>query len=189
MKKLAFIVAILAFSAFAKEQEKSKEENANDGVALGIRGGVHIMSMGTFDLSVGWHFGAVRDVMKLADLEMFGSIYLQPGALFFTKNSWFNTQTYWLEFPVLASWKYERHRVNIGPYVNFGLLGDFEDKVASALSGEYEMNRFDLGLSLGTSYEIWRFWLGVSYNYGFIKVSDYHDYGSASYRLTLGFNL
>ncbi|MDR2583442.1 MAG: PorT family protein [Fibromonadaceae bacterium] len=191
MKKLAFIVAVLALGTFAQEQEKSKEENANDGIALGIRGGVHIMSMGTFDLSVGWHLGAVRDVMKLADLEMFGSIYLQPGVLFFTKNSWFDTKTYWIEFPILASWKHNRYRVNIGPYVNLGLLGDFEDKAATAISGQREesMNRFDLGLSFGTSYELWRFWLGASYNYGFIKVSDYHDSGSASYRLTLGFNL
>lgn len=189
MRKLALIIAALAVGAFAQEPEKTKEDKPNDGIAVGIRGGVHVMTMGTFDLSVGWHVGAVRDVLKLADLEMFGSIYLQPGVLFFTKTSWFDTQTYWLEVPVLASWKHGRYRFNVGPYVNFGLLGDFEDKVATALSGEYEMNRFDLGISIGTGVELWKFWLGASYNYGFVSVSDYHDYGSASFRLTLGFNM
>lgn len=191
MRKFALAMAILAAGAFAQEPEKKEEDN---GIAVGIRGGVHLMTMGTFDLSVGWHVGAVRDVLKLADLEMFGSIYLQPGVLFFTKTSWFDTQTYWLEVPVVASWKIKNYRFHIGPYVNFGLLGDFEDKVATALDAVYQtksenMNRFDLGISFGTGVEFWKFWLGASYNYGFIAVSDYHDSGSASARLTLGFNL
>jgi hypothetical protein len=189
MKNFTLLIAILAVGAFAQESGKSKEEKPNDGIAVGIRAGVHLMTMGTLDLSVGWHVGAVRDVLKLADLEDFGSIYLQPGALFFTKTSWFDTQTYWLEVPVVASWKIRNYRFHIGPYVNFGLLGDFEDKVASELSGKHEMNRFDLGLSFGSGVELWKFWLGLSYNYGFISVSDYHDEGSAAVRLTLGWNM
>jgi len=184
MRKLALIITVLAISAFAESNEK-----ANDGIGVGIRGGVHMMTMGAFDLSVGWHAGAVRDVLKLADLEMFGNIYLQPGVLFFTKNSWFDTQTYWLEVPVVVSWKINNYRFHIGPYVNFGLLGDFEDKLVVAATGDSEMNRFDLGLSIGSGVEFWKFWLGLSYNYGFINVSDYYDYNSASVRLTLGFNI
>jgi len=199
MRKFALIIAVLFVGAFAE----SKEENVNDGVEVGIRGGVHLMTMGTLDLSAGWHIGAVRDVKKLADLELFGSIYLQPGLLFFTKTSWFDTKTYWLEVPVLASWKFKSssgiYRFNIGPYFNLGLFGDFEDKFGTALNGlddetetetEIEtLNRFDLGLSIGTGVELWKFWLGASYNYGFISVSNYHDGSSASARLTLGFNI
>lgn len=51
------------------------------------------------------------------------------------------------------------------------------------------MNRFDLGLSIGTGVELWKLWLGLSYNYGFISVSDYHDGNSASVRITLGVNI
>jgi len=198
MRKLALIIAVLTLGAFAQESEsetKPKEEKPNDGTEIGIRGGVHLMTMGTFDLSVGWHVGAVRDVMKLADLETLGSIYLQPGVLFFTKTSWFDTKTYWLEVPVLASWKINNYRFYIGPYVNFGLLGDFEDKVETAVNqvfGQQEpakMNRFDAGISFGTGVELWKFWLGVSYNRGFIAISDYYDDGSAAIKITLGFNL
>jgi hypothetical protein len=192
MRKLALALTLaLASLPFAQEAEKPDEQN--DGIAVGIRAGVHVMTMGAFDLSVGWHVGAVRDVVKIASMDEFGGIYLQPGLLFFTKTSWFDTQTYWLEVPVLLSVKYKLFgrtgRLNVGPYFNFGLFGDFEDKALAALNETSEMNRFDLGLSIGTGTEFGRFWVGASYNYGFINVSDYYDYNSASIKFTLGWNM
>jgi len=187
------LMAVLAASAFAQESEAEKSEQSDGGIKVGIRGGVHAMSMGVLDWSVGWHAGAVRDVLKIADMDIFGNLYLQPGLLFFTKNSIFDKQTYWLEVPVMLSWKYKifrrTYRSSIGPYFNVGVFGDFEDAVESAFAKESaSMNRFDAGLSVSQGSEWGWFWIGATVNMGFVSVSDYYDATAWSYRLTLGVN-
>jgi len=197
IKTLALLLTVLSINVIAQEPE-SKEPDKSDGIIVGIRGGVHIMSMGVLDWSAGWHVGAVHDILQIADMDVFGKLYLQPGLLFFTKNSIFDKQTYWLEVPVMLSWKYTlfkgtflegTYRSSIGPYFNFGVFGDFEDVVESAFADEStSMNRFDAGLSIGHGSEWKWFWIGASVNMGFVSVSDYYDDTAWSYRLTLGVN-
>jgi hypothetical protein len=193
MRKLA-LALMLALASLPLAEESKEQADEFGGTGLGIRAGVHLMTMGAYDWSAGWHIGAVRDVSKIASMGEYGGIYLQPGLLFFTKTSWsFDTQTYWFEVPVLLSIKYKlfgrTNRLNVGPYFNFGIFGDFENKITTEIIGQSEMNRFDLGLSVGTGTEFGRFWVGASYNYGFINVSDYYDYNSASIKFTLGWNM
>ena len=200
-KMLSFtLMAVLAASTstFAQEPE-SKEPDKPDGITVGVRGGIHLMSMGPLDLSFGWHVGAVHDVLQIADMDVFGKLYLQPGILFSAQNSIYDEKTYWLEVPVLLSWKYTlfkgtffegTYRTSIGPYATFGLIGDFEDKVESLFVDESSsMNRFDAGLSIGHGREYQWFWIGVSMNMGFMSVSEYYDYTAWSYKITLGVNI
>jgi len=188
------LMAVLAASTSTFAQEpQSKEPDKSDGITVGIRGGVHLMSMGPLDLSFGWHAGAVHDVLQIADMDIFGKLYLQPGILFSSQSSIFDEKTYWLEVPVLLSWKYTlfkgTYRTSIGPYATFGLIGDFEDKVESLFTESTSMNRFDMGLSIGHGREYKWFWIGASINMGFMSVSEYYDYTAWSYKVTIGVNI
>jgi hypothetical protein len=194
--KILAILLILAQTVFAQEQEKKAE-----GTKLGIRAGVHFINMA--DWSLGWHVGAVRDVTKLTNFDFFKSsygIFIQPGLYFFTKHSIWDKQTYWLEIPVLLSIKQQAskstgffttaHRFEIGPYVNFGVLGDFDDVISSALIEEdAKMSRFDIGITATVGYEIGVIWISSSVSNGFINISDYYDSNAFYWKIiTLGVN-
>jgi hypothetical protein len=192
--QILIILLILAQAAFAQEQD---QEQKTAGTKLGIRGGVQVTAMGPLDWSFGWHAGAVSDVVKLTNFELLRSlysIYVQPGLYFSTRESVWKKNTYWLEVPVLLSFKRQpksssglfsnAYRFEMGPYVNIGVLGDYKDVVATSVGDqEDQMSRFDVGITFTAGSEIGMFWIYSSYSRGFIDVSDYYDSGTFCWKI------
>jgi hypothetical protein len=79
MRKLALIVAVLAVGALAEEESENPPEEKHDGITVGIRGGVHLMTTGILDWSAGWHVGAVHDALKITSSSTTGSVRVTIG--------------------------------------------------------------------------------------------------------------
>jgi hypothetical protein len=165
---------------------------------IGIRGGVQVTAAGPFDWSFGWHAGAVMDIAKLTEFELlkndFG-IYVQPGVYFLTRQSIWKKDTYWLEIPVLLSVRRQpksskglfstAYRFELGPYVNIGMLGDYEDILVNKTGEDQEdqMSRYDVGISFTAGYELGVVWIYSSYSRGFVNVSDYYDSSTSCWKI------
>jgi len=206
-----FICLAIVTNVSAQEQEaevKKAEVKKAEGTKLGIRAGFHLSSMGPLDLSAGWHVGAVSDLVTLTTFEpsflngVFG-IYVQPGLLFLTRDNVWGGSTYWLEIPAMISLKCQfketglfgitsGFRLEIGPYFDIGIIGDFEHKLTDLLGNEIKskMGRFDVGLASNLVKEYGIVWIATGINSGFLSVSDDGNYSTFTWKvLTIGINL
>jgi hypothetical protein len=193
-----------------------------------------------YSSSIGFHVGPVVDIKLLEFL------YFQPGIMFSLKkasneskseysyyNSYFGiTETdsdhekmtasaYYIDVPINLSLKGNLSpgyalTAHIGPYIGFGLSGDFEYEYKSNYSHNgyndsnndnnntklFEkdknqdfilVNRFNMGIGFGVGLEISDFYIGANYNYGLTSLTTDEaaekTYIGKIYERTLGISL
>jgi hypothetical protein len=170
-----------------------------------------------YSSSIGFHVGPVVDIKLLEFL------YFQPGIMFSLKrasneskseysyyNSYFGiTETdidhekmtasaYYIDVPINLSLKGNLApgyalTAHIGPYIGFGLSGDFEYEHKYESNSYYRdnysdnnntklfekdknqdfilVNRFNMGIGFGVGLEISDFYIGANYNYGLTSLT------------------
>jgi hypothetical protein len=118
------------------------------GLQLGLRVGINTYIINNSDyyrafFDDGMQFGLVLD---FAVSKWF---YIQPSLMYIhTRHR--------LELPLLLSLKFPAFwlpRLNAGPYLGVSIAGD-------------DNPLFDMGLGLGTGFDIWMFYIGTFFNYG-----------------------
>ena len=202
LKKTILLVAILGVvgSTFAQ------------GTNFGIRAGLNLASMEIdeenapeLSSTVGFHVGAI------ADIGLNNFFYIQPGLFLSTKGSKYHypsgkheatTSLWYLEIPLLASAKIAINeslapRINIGPYVGFGIAGATKHEYYGSETGpdsekafrkDY-YKRLDIGLAFGGGIEFQSFYLGVNYDLGLASIADSKiDIYNRCLGFTLGYN-
>ncbi len=135
-------------------------------------------------MTPGFNIGVVGE-MPLSDM-----FSIQSGLLLDMKGYKYDkggikqsVNAFYLDIPVLAKAKYELSSLSIygvlGPYFGFGLSGKYkvndDSKSIEWGSGEGEMKRFDIGMTIGAGVEVSAFQFGLSYNLGFANIEGKGD--------------
>jgi hypothetical protein len=191
-----------------EEEEGPEEKKGKRRWSLGLRAGLSASHMyaeysndyyhgsGTYE-SGGWGQGGL--VFDWAFSDWF---HIQPGFMIIRKGTLLDEGeseinfTYF-EIPLLLSLKFSVFRVNAGPY--FGICVDDYVSRWDGYGYNDKVSPFDFGISTGFGFDIWKFYIGMFYDYGLTKVYSfsYHEIGNninikhsfKAYNRTLGFNL
>ncbi|MDR2579979.1 MAG: PorT family protein [Fibromonadaceae bacterium] len=205
MKKFTLVMALVfAATTFAEEatRETAKE------TMLGIRTSLSLSSIAVKKSThhnvkeinqVGFHAGF------LADMNVIGPLYFQPGFMFAQKggeleikypNPNFRDEiiykTYYLEWPIMFALKIPLGEsldfaVNAGPYLGFGMFGKvIADEISQINSFSSSVfKRFDYGVGFGGGLDFKSFYIGLNYNHGLAEISQDKFNGDA-YNRTIG---
>jgi hypothetical protein len=180
----------------SKEEGEGLEDEKGGGTrwSLGLRGGLnsshvyaeysndYTSASGTYEPDVIGQFGLFFD-------WAFGDrFHIQPGIMYIVKRY----KTKYIEVPLLLSLRFSALRVNTGPYFSMEIVGDAHYNYG-------KVSPFDFGISTGFGFDIWKFYIGMFYDYGLTKAYSfsYHEIGNNinvkhslnAYNRTLGFNL
>lgn len=181
MKRLTMI---LAFCALCIGSVSAQD--------FGVRAGLNIASVGPdnqgLKSKVGFNVGAV------VDINLTGSLYLQPGLYISTKGYTAEDDLYtkdkkstlgYIEMPVLLSYKLDLGsaalRFDAGPYFAFGAFGKIKS-TAIYTGEEYsyknfdkdegDVKKFDTGLRLGAGAEFGQLYAGLGFEFGFVNLAE-----------------
>jgi hypothetical protein len=198
-----------------KEEKKTLDTTAFMKKTYTIHGGMNFSSMsmrytsyGRYrsNSSLGFHIGGMMD-MPLTIVDIADDAYLisvHPGAQFVKKggkrtalylysNFKYAVNAYYLEFPVLFSFKRNfsenfSARADLGPYIALGLFGDQEYGYAIYESessfSDNGLSRLDGGMYYGTTLEF-----SKKYSVGFHAGSGFTDDNVYAVYITLGYKL
>jgi hypothetical protein len=184
-----------------EDEDKEYRRYKKSTVSFGIRAGVNFShTYATYRIYdknpynrglVGSGSGNYNDVVAgqvgfVVDFPVNDWFHIQPGLMFIAKGM--NDEkmekpddyNFNLELPFLLSFKLAALRLNAGPYFAFRVSEYSYD----AANGN---DCYDIGLSTGVGFDIWMFYIGMFYDFGFTDVSDIPGY--KYYNRTLGFNL
>jgi len=169
-----------------KGADSSGEDDEESMLSFGIRTGFNFShlnvsyedrygsSEGSYNSTPGFQFGFVLDI---GGSNVF---HFQPGVMYIQKgaedDSGSPMTSHYIEIPLLLSLKFSAFRINAGPY--FGLCVE---------APEYISRDFDIGINVGSGFDIGMFYIGMFYEHGFSHVSGVSNY--KFYNRTLGFNL
>jgi len=175
--------AATAIPATVEEPPPVAQASKKSAFSLGFRMGVNASHLyetfenksSSYNSALGFQGGLVLDIAR-SDL-----IHLQPGIMFIKRgaeyesirNDKYTLDQYYVELPLLVSFKYWAININAGPYFGFG--------------GNKAYNAFDLGVSLGAGFDIWNFYVGAFYDNGLYNISKKSSF--KTYNRTLGLNL
>jgi len=207
----------LAVDAAENLADNSVPVKKKSSVSFGIRAGVNfshtyakyrIYNTNTYNRGlVGSGSGNYADILGgqvgfVIDFPMNDWLHIQPGLMYIAKGmkeyGSYSTGTktdhnqgiHYLEFPLLLSFKLAALRLNAGPYFALPIVGPYNTYPALVHlfddSGENIFD-YDIGLSTGIGFDIWIFYIGAFYDFGFADVSPQSGYNY--YNRTLGFNL
>ena len=166
-----------------KDDSEAKKER--DILSFGFRGGINFSHLyaeyhgsynasGTYNSRAYWQLGFVWDIAPIDWL------HIQPGLMYIQKGAEDDPgramTLHNVEIPLLLSLKFSVFRLNAGPYFAVGI--DF---------AEHADPYFDIGMQYGLGVDIWKFYIGTFYDYGFSDVSSSRYF--KFYNRTLGFNL
>ena len=191
-----------------EEEEEPEEKKGKRRWSLGLRGGINYSHLyaeysngynnasGTYE---SYTYGQGGLVFDWAFSDRF---HIQPGFMIIRKGTLLDEGeseinfTYF-EIPLLLSLKFSVFRVNAGPY--FGICVDDYVSRWGGYGYNDKVSPFDFGISTGFGFDIWKFYIGMFYDYGLTKVYSfsYHEIGNninikhsfKAYNRTLGFNL
>jgi len=172
----------------------SKEERP-----LGIRAGFNFSGVSYYGSTLGWHLGALYDVMRIFSMELGGDAFqfrmlLEPGAFVTSRKSAVDGGTQiWLEVPATAAFTLSlfggmRIKYALGPYIAFGTIGTFsknEDLGAPFFSIPFkrEQSRLDFGQWHTFGFEQDNFknwWVDFTFASGFIDAVSINGHGVSS---------
>lgn len=130
---------------------------------------------GSYNSVMGFQGGFVLDIIRS------NLIHLQPGLMFIKRGAEYGNSRdgkhtlaqYYVELPLLASFKFWAISISAGPYFSLG--------------GDKAYGVFDLGASLGGGFDIWDFYIGAFYDNGLYNISKKSSF--KTYNRTLGLNL
>lgn len=207
MKKTLLLAVVAVCSMTANAQIASgrstsffSTEKSENPISFGIRAGINLNHFvaddAETDAQVGFRLGVV------ADIPIFESLHFEPGLYFSTRpcKSSGSERDYdgdiykwetkynpsYLELPLLLSYRYNFSedwgwRVNLGPYLAYGLGGKakWDDGDKEKLFGEQKygnnkytnLKRLDIGLMFGTSVTYKNFLLEVGYQVGLTNIN------------------
>ncbi len=195
MKRIFSVVVLFLGLVFGANAQGLEAGN----LSFGARAGVGLANMGgdvkNSDNLFNFHVGVV------GDYAFTNNFYLEPG-LYFTRKGCANAEShssssnvnlYYLEVPVLASYRFNINdafgiNVQAGPYAAIGLFGECGDDVKSFDKDIYK--RFDGGLRFAAGAQFSAFSATVGYDLGLTDISD-NSYVKAKTSLisfTLGYD-
>lgn len=232
MKKVFVAAALMVCASVSYAQSFGEMFRSDDkgGIEYGVRAGLNIsdirMKSGNLKADLksqaGFHVGAV------VGIPVTNGFYIQPGLVFSSKGARdvYEEDGYrsvasmfpvYLEIPVLASFRADvadnvNLQLNIGPYFDFGLGGNYTSKweydgesgkdepypffgKSSENEARMGMKRFDFGLSFGLGVELWdHYYAGVKYDVGLVNMAIKDVWGNdykahnGTFAITLGYN-
>lgn len=105
---------------------------------------------------------------------------IQPSLMFSTKGykvDDFKATPMYLELPVMAAARFavtdnQNIVVKAGPYFAFGIAGEDSDNDKIFDKDGWDAKRFDLGLGVGVAYEINKFFIDLTGEFGLTKLTD-----------------
>ena len=180
-------------------------------VRFGIVGGMNVSktSSSFFSSRIGFHIGAKAEINLSKSVN---GLYFEPEALLSLKGGkvdWGNlgsmsTNPYYLEIPLRIGYKYavnDNFKLigKAGPYLAYGLFGkEIDDygpdgtEKSDLFTGDYAMNRFDVGIGLSLGFEIQnKFQLFIGNDWGLVPLyettysEDEYDLGSGAKNINL----
>jgi hypothetical protein len=195
-------------------EDKKGDSEADKGrkiLTFGFRGGINFSHLyseysnsydsqrktasGSYNSVMGWQLGLVWDIAPLEWLHIQpGLMYIQKGAEddygkmqvekgidpynyynYNDKSTALHSITlHSIEIPLMLYFKLFVFRLGAGPYFAVGV--DFEE-------GPYS----DVGMQYGLGVDLWKFYIGAFYDYGFSDISSEKYF--KHYNRTIGFNL
>lgn len=173
--------------------------NAQVNVKFGAKLGVNTSNISIKSLAsarserIGFHVGITSEI------SFTESLALQPDLMFSsqgfrlklgnaTENETFN----YLNLTIPFAYKMNFVDVNFGPYIGF-LVGNnldtqFTDYNGNPIFTSATINKFDMGLALGLTFHIQKFFVGTRYSLGLTNVGKETVVNGASVRLLDGKN-
>ena len=179
------------YTAVAESDKGGSEaEKGKDILSFGFRGGINFShfyskyrnindnqkktASGSYNSILGWQLGFVWDITTVDWL------HIQPGLMYVKKGAdgdYGETITlHNVEVPLLIWFKFFVFRVGAGPYFSGGIDGSLDHEPY-----------FDIGVQYGLGVDLWKFFIGAFYDYGFSDVSSRKYF--KHYNRTIGFNL
>lgn len=167
----------------------------------GLRLGLNVASLTGMDATlynntspkIGFNVGIMTDIRlhKFVGMQT-GLYYSWQGVK--GEGRYTNRDTYsetvnlhYFRIPVLFGFRYDfktrvhtQLQINTGPYLAIGFLGKWKDKSGSkesegdifdADSGGYDFSRFDAGWDVSAGFVVKKFYLGISYDFGFVNMA------------------
>jgi len=203
------------------EQPKNEKKSpiavgAQEERPLGVRAGIHISTVGSYGGGTfSWQLGALYDVMRILDVD-FGDAFqlrmlFEPGAFITPRNSAIDGKSqYWIEVPVTAAFTLSvfgsmRVKYALGPYVAFGTIGKFSDKIETVIpflgtyTTEWTQSRFDVGHWHTFGFEQDHFknwWFDITFAFGLMDAVEIKTGGTKTtpesapfdMKFTIGYN-
>jgi Outer membrane protein beta-barrel domain len=163
--------------------------NAQKNVKFGAKFGVQSsnISFKSFDPQrserIGFHVGITSEI------SFTESLALQPDLIFssqgFNLKGFGNTDSQpfnYLNFTIPVAYKMNFVDINFGPYFGFllnkGLVNvEFTDANGKPIDVSPFINKLDVGLALGLTFHIKKFFVGTRYNLGLTNVGNGKDVG------------
>lgn len=118
---------------------------------------------------------------------------IQPSLMFTTKGAKFDDESatpMYLEIPVFAAARFavtdnQNVVVKAGPYFAFGVAGKEGDEKIFDKDG-WDAKRFDAGLGVGVAYEINKFFIDLTGEFGLTKLADFGNDSPKNMNFSIG---
>ncbi|MCL1967563.1 MAG: hypothetical protein FWF67_06740 [Fibromonadales bacterium] len=210
----------------AAEEPKKEDKKAPVAIGakeerpIGIRVGFHYTGVAASSLysvaTVGWHLGALYDLMRIVDVDLGDGafqlrILLEPGAFVASRKSMIDAGTQvWLEVPITAAFTLSlfnsmRVKYALGPYIAIGTLGTFSETIPTGYTPgnifglptewKWSQSRLDIGQWHSFGFEQRNFknwWVDVTYSAGFVDALEINktSYSSIPWavKFSVGYN-
>jgi hypothetical protein len=182
---LTIVLAICATTAFAQDTETEPANSPKIGVRLGLN---RTVTHGA-NFDGGWRTGVNAGIT--ADFNLSKTWIVRPGVFFSSKGfskvevpgNDYKYEFNYLEVPVLVvCQKAVGHNLSlefqIGSYLSYGLCGKSEFIKETHSPYDYylyyktfdKFKRFDWGANIGVGANISHFYIGASYDFGFVNI-------------------
>lgn len=170
----------------------------------------------SYDSRASFHVGVIADIPLMQSLYIQTGLYLQNKGAKYEETYEYSKykeehKPMYLQIPLLASYRYDfsdavQLQVNVGPYFAYGIGGkakwidefdDYDETWEGDFFGDKDdedtlgFKRFDCGLQVGGGLTFaQKYYLGVTYEFGFGNISNYDDIEVKNKNLmvSLGYN-
>ena len=173
MKRLTLIIAIIASSISASFAQN-----------ICARAGLNITKF-ISDANIFTTVKPGANAGVTVDLALGKDFFVRPGVMFSMKGAHYENRRYdnlnYLELPVLMAYK-ERvgNHMDVdfqtGPYLAFGISGKINKKAENYAVPSFvnEYRKFDFGWNFGMGMDIYKLYIGISYDCGLRQLRDHY---------------